>query len=356
MRRLIFFGISAIIVSGCASTGPNVHTDLKEPVTTNFTSEPGPIPTTDEDVTPFTNMPRSVGAERRLDYKLSVLENKIQEVASYESNLNQLIIESKNRYAPLRQNSTAQQIRAHQEAKADYNSRIASLRAELELKTAAVENELEKALAEIDARIAVQQAELEAKRKYERAKERNRARTAKAKLQALQEMDQANEIEPVLSEGVSYSAIAESSAHTEATESTSSKGKDDATHQDPDTLSLSKPSTPPGSFKPDFPEQLAPAYANPNNVTVEPAGAHRIKYDAVLVYHDKKTREIWFGYLHAYGVESMFRSHNQEKGEYYIYLGTYNEANQAQDRLAKVEAKIGNELNARIVTRDLSSS
>lgn len=342
-------------LSGCAITQPQPAEDMPQ-VSINTTDNPGQIPFTEEDVKPFTPMPKSAGMERRLDMKLHNLEAQLEEVERQRHELNRLIIESENTYKPLRQNATDQQVRKYRAAQRAHQEKIAQLNAQLEVQTAEIENRLEETLAQLENHYAYQKAKLDAEHRLKRTQQTVRARAEKAKLTATNEMLEAGQTEPVLDDGVAYYDLASEGAdHPQrkggAPDSSAAPGPK---RNDQAAEVTSRPASPPGSSNPDFPEQLAPAHANEDSIVVRDGGSMRIKYDAVLVYHEKETRDLWTNYLRAYGETELFESRSEEDGEYYIYLGTFNDPSRAERRLSDVEETIGSKINSRIVTRDLS--
>lgn len=321
-------------------------------------SNPGAMPVTEDDVEPYTPMPKSAGMERRLDHKLFDLERQMKDVERRRNELNRLLIESENRYKPLRRDATSEQMRAHQAAQRASQNRIAALEAELDLKTTDIQNRLDETLAQLDNYYDYQQARLEAERRLKTTQHKIKARTESARLSAQADMELANEQEPAFYEGVSYSDIGTLGSESGPVEEEKDEEVEEArpaTSNDGGQVT-SRPASPPGGTRPDFPRQLAPAHADPDNVMVLDGQDRRIKYDAVLVYHDKETRDIWTNYLRAYGEKDLFESRNLDQGEYYIYLGTFDSPERAQKRLSTIEETIGSTVNSRIATRDLSPS
>lgn len=360
MLKRIPIALLMIGLTGCASTATQSNANTaQQHVSLSTTNNPGQIPFTESDAQPYTPMPKSAGMERRLDMKLHELENQMANVERRRQELNRLLIESENRYKPLRENATDQQITKYQAAQRASQNRIASLEAELELETARIENRLEETLAQLENHYAYQQARLEAEHRLKRTQQTVRARSQTARLTAQSNMRQADETPPVMQDGVAYYDLAngegsEPPAKTSALE----PGKTEARPENTDGAQgiTSRPASPPGDSNPEFPEQLAPPYAEEESITVKDGNRMRIKYDAVLVYHEKETRNLWTNYLRAYGETDLFESRNDEQGEYYIYLGTFDTPERAKRRLSSVEDTIGSKVNSRIVTRDLSRS
>lgn len=356
MLTRIPLALLIIGLSGCGSTliHPNVDTGTEHrQVTLTTTDNPGQIPYSEDDVKPYTPMPRSAGMERRLDMKLHELEKQMGDVERRRKELNRLLIERENRYKPLRENATDQQIAKYQAAQRASQNRIASLQAELELETARIENRLDETLAQLENHYAYQRARLEAEHRLKRTQETIRARSQTAQLSAETNMMRADEAEPVLEDGVAYYDLAGQGDRSAL------DGEDVelvAVHNGAEPTITSRPPSPPGDSNPDLPEQLAPPYASSDSIVVRDGDELRIKYDAVLVYHEKETRNLWTKYLRAYGETDLFESRNDEQGEYYIYLGTFDSPERAKRRLSSVEDTIGSEVNSRIVTRDLSRS
>lgn len=349
--------LAVLALSGCATTqsGP---AEPQPKVSLTTTENPGHIPFTEQDVQPFTPMPKSAGMERRLDRKLHELEKQMETVERRRRDLNRLLIESENRYKPLREDATDAQVAKYQAAQRASQKRIAALKTELDLETTAIENRLEETLAQLENHYAYQQARLKAEHRIKRTQETIKARSETALLTAEKDMLQADETKPVLEDGVAYYDLADDGYASAPPAREERQPKRDARTENRanDEPVTSRPASPPGNSDPDFPEQLAPPYAGDDSITVRDGNGMRIKYDAVLVYHEEETRDLWTGYLRAYGEDELFESHNPESGEYYIYLGTFSNPEAAQQRLASVEQTIGSAVNSKIVTRDLSSS
>lgn len=351
MLKRIPITLLVLLLTGCAGH-QQVPADSVSQVNVSTTDNPGRIPFTDQDVRPFTPMPKSAGMERRLDMKLHELEGQLEDVERKRQELNRLVIESENRYKPLRQNATDSQVQKYQAAQRAHQQRIAQLNAQLEMQTAEIENRLEETLVQLENHYAYQQARLQAEHNLKRTQHEVRARAEKAKINATSGMLEASEAPPVLEDGVAYYDMDEGGAGR--AESQRSKREPRPENTDSPAKATSRPASPPGTSDPDFPEQLAPPYASEERTTVRSARDMRIKYDAVLVYHEKETRNLWTNFLRAYGETDLFESRNDADGEYYIYVGTFDDPDRAQRRLAEIEETIGSKINSRIVTRDLT--
>lgn len=349
MLKLISVTLLVLSLVGCASHQQVPETSSPQ-ASVSKTDNPGRIPFTGQDIRPYTPMPKSAGMERRLDLKLHELEGQLEDVERKRRELNQLVIESENRYKPLRQDATNSQVQKYQAAQRTYQQKIAQLNAQLEVQTAEIENRLEETLAQLDSHYAYQRAKLQAEHNLKRTQHEVRARTEKAKVIASNGMLGATEAPPVLEGGVAYYDAKGGDAEE--------SGRSTADVQEKNTgermKATSRPASPPGSSDPDLPEQLAPSFANEENVLVRDGTDMRIKYDAVLVYSEEETRDLWTNFLRAYGETDVFESHNAASGEYFIYVGTFSDVAAAQRRLSDIEETIGTKMKSRIVTRDLT--
>lgn len=351
MLKRIPITLLVLSLSGCAGH-QKVPAESMPQVNVSTTDNPGRIPFTDQDVRPYTPMPKSAGMERRLDMKLHELEGQLEEVERKRRELNRLVIESENRYKPLRQNATDSQVQKYQAAQRSYQQRIAQLNAQLEVQTADIENRLEETLAQLENHYAYQRARLQAEHNLKRTQHEVRARAEKAKISATNGMLGASEAPPVLEDGVAYYDMGDRGAVTSGLGPSKREPRPES--MDDPAKPTSRPASPPGTSDPDFLGQLAPPYANEERTAVRNARDMRIKYDAVLVYHEKETRNLWTNFLRAYGETDLFESRNDADGEYYIYVGTFDDPDRAQRRLSDIEKTIGSKINSRIVTRDLT--
>lgn len=358
--RTLMIAVIVLGIAGCSST-PVVE-DVKETPTPRISTSPGPIPMMEEDVRPFTELPQTAGVERRLDSKLYELNSQLEEVDRKRSELNQLVIESENAYRPLLRDGTDQQVLEYQEAQRTHQAEIARMSAELDLKNAQVQNELDALLAKLEAEYEVAEAQLRAKLRYQKTKAMTNARTQQAKLKARSGMDQAGTVEPVMIDGYTHNPSPASSSglyYLDRLEEQRRKEREETEEQSeqkapPAPAVTQRIESPPGTSSPDHLEELAPPYSEKVKVEYYSTPQKRIKYDAVLVYEDKESREMWFGYLNAYGVKDLFRSDNAELGEYFIYLGTYSDSSNASQRIEEVADTIGTTVNSRVVVRDLT--
>lgn len=258
-----------------------------------------------------------------LNKRYEMLQHELNRIAQDKQELEELLIHARNELQPARR-QTEDQVEVYQAGVLAAQAEVARRQAVTQLSIAELENDFDRQISDLDTALELEIAKLKQSYAKQRTKLAIEHRTTVAQLSTSNMMGVATVTPPVMVDGRTYDTTQPKvvQVQPEATPS------DEGSYQ---KVSLIKP-------KPATQEKQPP---------------RRVKYDAVLVFEDSETRDLWFNFLTAHKINEKFKSQNREKGEFYIYVGTYNNPRQAQTRLNYVTSKIGTGSNAKLVTRTL---
>lgn len=307
---------SCIALSGCSTTQPQSAFRLIPDTRT-------PVETAYEQIA-------------KLNKRYEMVQQELGRIESEKQELEELLIVARNELQPYRQD-THNQVDVYQAGVKAAQTAVARRQAETTLSITELENEFDRRIAELDAALELEIAKLKQSYTQEKAKIAISHRTNVATLKTSEMMDVATVTSPVIVDGQTYDP---SQKPTQAA---------GAAAQLPVPAAGHVPAPVASAHGGDGHFQKA-SLVQPPKETAKPK---RVKFDAVLAFEDADTRDLWFNFLSAHQITEKFKSQNREKGEFYIYVGTYNNARQAQTRLNYVTSKIGSSTNAKLVTRTL---